>query len=86
MSYYDKQELCTQITTLYPDIGECGSDITVAYDEQEKAWVVHLKDGPHSLDHFLEQIDADSCMDGKQCIGLGLDIAQLKKNLHGKQF
>jgi hypothetical protein len=29
----------------------------------------------------LEAEDADICMDGKQCIGLGLQISQLKDNI-----
>lgn len=86
MLRYDRKDLCQQITNLYPDIGACGRDITVTYDTREQAWLVHLKDGTHSLDHFLERVDADSCMTGKQCIGLGLEIAQLKNNLQGKQF
>jgi hypothetical protein len=48
--------------------------------------MVHLKKGSQTLDHFLETKDADSCMDGIKCVGLGLDIAQLRKNIEGKQF
>jgi hypothetical protein len=33
------------------------------------------------LKHFLEQADADLCMEGKQCVSLGLEIAQLKDNI-----
>ena len=83
---YSENELCERITALYPDIGECGIDIKVDYDESQKAWLVHLKKGSHSLNHFLEMIDADKCMEGKQCVSLGLEIAQLKKNIEGKQF
>jgi len=83
---YSKMELCERITSLYPDIGECGIDIDVTYNEAEKSWVVHLEKGTHSLDHFLEMLDADKCMEGKQCVALGLDIAQLRKNIEGKQF
>jgi hypothetical protein len=52
----------------------------------ENTWMVHLKKGSHKLDHFLETIDADSCMEGKKCISLGLEIAQLMKNIKGEQF
>ena len=83
---YSDNELCERITALYPDIGECGIDIKVDYDESQKAWLVHLKKDSHTLNHFLEMIDADKCMEGKQCVALGLEIAQLKKNIEGKQF
>ena len=83
---YGNNALCRKITQLYPEIGECGIDIDVTYDEAKKAWVVHLKKGAHSLDHFLELLDADLCMEGKQCVALGLEIAQLRNNIEGKQF
>jgi hypothetical protein len=58
----------------------------VTYNQPEKAWVVHLEKGSHSLNHFLEMMDADKCMEGKQCVALGLEIAQLRKNVEGEQF
>lgn len=83
---FNETQLCERITSLYPDIGACGSDINVTYSQPEKAWVVHLEKGTHSLDHFLETMDAKQCMEGKQCVALGLEIAQLRKNVEGKQF
>jgi len=83
---YSDNELCERITSIYPDIGKCGIDINVTYNQPEKSWVVHLKKGSHSLDHYLEMLDADKCMDGKQCVALGLEIAQLRKNIEGKQY
>ena len=83
---YDKKELCEKIVSIYPDIGACGIDIDVNYDEDKKSWVVLLKKGEHELAHHLEVPDAESCMDGKQCVSLGLEIAQLKKNIEGEQF
>lgn len=77
----DKAELCEKIRELYPDIGECGIDVNVDYDQGQKAWVVDLKKDRHELKHFLEQEDADLCMDGKQCVSLGLEIAQLRDNI-----
>ena len=34
---HDKKELCEKIKSIYPDIGECGIDVDVAYDETKKA-------------------------------------------------
>jgi len=83
---YSENQLCERITSIYPDIGKCGIDINVTYNQPEKTWVVHLEKDSHSLNHFLEMMDADRCMEGKQCIALGLEIAQLRKNVEGKQF
>ncbi len=82
----DKKELCDKIQEIYPEIGECGIDLAVDYDKRQNAWVVDLKKNNHELKHFLEKPDADACMDGKQCVGLGLEIAQLAKNIKGEQF
>ena len=77
----DKNKLCEKITELYPDIGECGIDISVDYDEKQNTWVVDLKKDHHQLKTFLEDGDADLCMGGKQCVSLGIEIAQLRDNI-----
>jgi len=83
---YNEKQLCDKIVNLSPDIGVCGVDIKVTKDHRQNTWVVHLKKESHKLNHFLELLDADKCMDGKQCVALGLEIAQLKSNIAGQQF
>lgn len=83
---FNAEQLCEKITTLYPDIGACGVDIDVTKSKSENTWVIHLKQDTYKLDHFLEFVDASSCMDGKYCVSLGLEIAQLKNNIEGKQY
>jgi len=78
---HNKNELCKKIRSLYPDIGECGIDVMVDYDVPKKAWVVDMKKGSHELKTYLEPEDADVCMAGRQCIGLGFQIAQLRSNI-----
>lgn len=77
----DKEELCRKIISIYPDIGACGIDITVEYSEEKKAWVVDLRKERHELKTHLEEGEADQCMEGKQCVSLGLQIAQLVENI-----
>jgi len=77
----DKKELCDKIRRLYPDIGECGIDVDVEYDQGQKAWVVHLKKDNQKLKTFLEDGDAEKCMLGQKCVGLGIEIAQLRTNI-----
>ncbi len=76
-----KEELCAKIHEVFPDIGTCGIDLTVDYDDNNKAWVVDLKKNDLELKTFLEEPEADQCMAGKQCVSLGLQIAQLKQNI-----
>lgn len=77
----NKVELCQRIRSLYPDIGQCGIDVTVEFDEAKKAWVVDLKKDAHHLKTYLEPEDASTCMAGKQCVSLGTQIAQLVSNI-----
>ncbi len=83
---YTDQELCEKITGMYPEIGECNINIKVQHDDEKKVWVIDLKKDDHELKHFLEYPDADNCMEGGQCVSLGLEIAQLRKNIEGQQF
>lgn len=78
---FDKDELCRQIQELYPDIGACGIDVDVEFDEAQRAWKVRLKKGHHELKTFLEEGDAEKCMQGIQCVALGIEIAQLRANV-----
>jgi hypothetical protein len=78
---YDKTELCEKIRAIYPDIGECGIDIDVNYDQDQKSWVVYLKKDKHELKTFLEDSDAERCLLGEKCVGLGIEIAQLRANI-----
>jgi hypothetical protein len=78
---YKNNELCEKIRSVFPDIGECGIDLNVEFDDNKDAWVVDLKKGKHELKTYLESEDVNKCMDGKQCVGLGFQIAQLKENI-----
>jgi len=83
---HDKQELCNKIVDLYPEIGQCEIDVKVDWDKDKNVWVVDLIKDNHELKHYLEEPDADTCMDNKQCVSLGLEIAQLVKNIKGEQY
>jgi len=83
---YNKDQLCKKIKSVYPDIGECGIDINVEYSKDDNAWIVHLKKENLKLKTYLEPEDANICMDGKQCVGLGLQITQLKDNIKNMKY
>ncbi|MFZ3048143.1 MAG: hypothetical protein WA151_19675 [Desulfatirhabdiaceae bacterium] len=77
----DKKQICEKIKEIYPDIGRCGIDIKVDYDESQKRWVVDLKKDNQELKTYLEPGDAELCLEGKQCVSLGIEIAQLRDNI-----
>jgi len=77
----EKDALCEKIRSIYPDIGECGIDLDVTFNEKKNAWVVDLKKGEFELETYLDLEDAAKCMENKECVHLGLQIAQLKENI-----
>ncbi len=78
---HDKEELCEKIKTIYPEIGECGIDVDVDWNQDKNAWIVDLKKDQHELTTHLEPGDADACMEGRHCVSLGVQISQLKDNI-----
>jgi hypothetical protein len=78
---YTKSQICEKIRSIYPDIGKCGIDIKTTYDKDKAAWVIDLKKDNQHLKTYLEPEDANLCMEGKQCIGLGIQISQLRDNI-----
>jgi len=79
----NREELCAKIKSVYPEIGQCGIDVNVEWNEKKRVWIVDLKRGKKELTTHLENTDAEACMQGKQCVALGLQIAQLKSNIEG---
>ena len=74
----EKAELCKKITEIYPDIGACGIDLDVEFDQSQNRWVVHLEKNQHHIKTFLEEGDAELCLMGRQCVNLGIEINQLR--------
>jgi hypothetical protein len=77
----NKEILCDKIRQVFPDIGACGIDLKVEYDTEKAAWAVDLEKDGRRLKTYLESEDADTCMAGKPCVGLGFQIAQLRGNI-----
>lgn len=78
---HSREELCNKIREVFPDIGACGIDVKVDFDRAKNVWVVDLLKDKHHLKTYMEIPEADSCMEGKQCVSLGLQIGELRKNL-----
>lgn len=77
---HTQQELVAKLRELYPEIAAHAIQVDAAYDHDKHAWVVKLSKGGHELTTHLEKKDADGCMEGVQCVYLGVQIAQLIKN------
>ncbi len=80
----DPEKLCKKIEQIYPDIGACGINVQVIWDEKAESWAVVLeKEGKRLLTH-LEPEDIEACEKGEKCIAIGLQLGELKKNLELK--
>lgn len=76
-----REALCKKIEAVYPEAGVCGVDFDVEYDSEVQAWAVALHHGNRQLKTYIEQDEASSCLEGKKCVPLTLQVAQLKRNL-----
>ena len=76
-----KEDVCRKIESIIPQAGKCGIDFLVEYDKANHAWAVDMKDGDHHLKTFVEDVEAEECLDKDRCIPLSLQIGQLKNNL-----
>lgn len=77
----DKEALCQKIREIYPDVGECGIDVEADFDSASGRWTVHLKKGSKHLKTYLEEGDAELCLQGQECVSLGIEINQLRDSL-----
>lgn len=79
-----RDQVCRTLRTLSPDVGPCGDRIQTAYDLENQAWVLTLKQDNKELKTYVDNEDVALCMEGKQCLGLGFELFQLKDNLRYK--
>ncbi|MHB8840590.1 MAG: hypothetical protein ACYC56_02175 [Candidatus Aquicultor sp.] len=73
---YTKDELAIKLREMYREIDQHDLDVSLEFDNDENAWVIHLVKGEHELKTFLNKKDADECMNGIKCVYLGVQIGQ----------
>lgn len=74
------KELCEKIRSIYPEIGECGGDVEVRFDDTKKAWAVDLNKGQDQLTTYLDEDETNACLEGEKCLPLGVKVSQLVDN------
>ena len=70
-----------KLLEMYPDISQHHIALRLSFDEDREAWVIRFEKGGHSRYAFLDKKDADACMDGQQCLYLGVLVEQYVKDL-----
>ena len=81
---HTSEELIAKLREIHPEIDTHGLDLSVEFDHEKDAWIVDLKKGEHELTTHLERKDADACMEGVQCVYLGVQIGQFIANFEGR--
>ena len=77
---YSMDALKAKIVDFYPEIEKHQLQTSLTFDKEKDVYVVKIEKGEHLLTTFLEKPDADSCIEGKKCVYLGLHIAEFIKN------
>ncbi len=75
-----QDELCKKIEAIHPNMGVCGIDFNVDYDDKAEAWAVDYHQGRRHLRTFVDFNEADSCLEKEKCLPLALQIGQLRNN------
>jgi hypothetical protein len=70
-----------KLLEMYPEISEHRIALRLAFDEERDAWVIRFEKENHSRYAFLDKKDADACMDGQQCLYLGVLVNQYIQDL-----
>ena len=76
----NKDDLAAKLKEMYPEIEQHGLDMELEFSPDKDYWVVKLAKGDHRLHTLLDQKDAVACLEGTQCVYLGVQIGQFVKN------
>lgn len=76
----DHKTLEGKLKEMYPEIDKHGLNLALCFDNKKDAWIVELSKGSHGLRTHLEKKDAEACLDGIECVYLGVQVGQFIKN------
>ena len=76
----DPEALSAKLRQMYPEIASHGLGLSLSFDQAGDEWIVKLNKGKHNLSTHLGRKDAEACLEGIQCIYLGVQIAQFVEN------
>jgi len=78
--HHTDSELAVKLREMYPEIERYGLTLELEFKPEKDYWIVKLERGDHKLHTHLERKDADACLDGVQCVYLGVQVGQFVKN------
>ncbi len=82
---YEMDALKAKVREMHPDIDKYQMDCDLTFDEGKNAYIIKLTKGEHVLTTYLDKPDADACMEGKECVHLGVHVAEFVKNFEERE-
>ncbi len=77
---YTNVELKDKIEAMFPEVETHGIVLSLDWNEEKNAYIVKFKKDKHELTTYLDKKDADECMDGIECVRLGIHLAEFANN------
>jgi hypothetical protein len=74
-----------KIMEMYPEIAQNEISISLNFSREKKVYIMKLRKDLHELTTHLEKKDIDECMDGIECVHLGVQIGQFSENFKGRE-
>jgi hypothetical protein len=74
------QDIKEKLLHIYPEIADYGLSLELAFDEQQKAWLATFSKDEHQLSTHLQEQDVESCLQGRECYHLGIQLGQFIRN------
>ncbi len=75
-----KEEITEKLKEMYPEIEKHGIALSAEFSHEKEAWLIHLARGEHELVTHLDRKDADACLEGIECVHLGVQVGQFVSN------
>jgi hypothetical protein len=78
--------LLARIKEFYPELGRHGVALSARLDEASGAWIVTMNTeaagtaGEHSLSTHVDVQDAEKCLQGVECLYLGVQVGRFIEN------
>lgn len=74
------ETLTEKLKEIHPEIDRYGLGLKVRFDKIKKAWAATFSKEGHTMDTYLEDKDVEACMNGEQCVYIGVQLGQFIKN------
>ena len=74
------EDIKKKLHQIYPEIEQFGLNMALKFDESQNAWIATFTKGEHELSTHLEEQDVESCLQGKECYHLGVQLGRFIRN------